>query len=345
MPVTARLNPLLLTQDEYEQWLRESNMTIGGTAASAVLGLNPNKSPADVWDSIVRHTPGERSNRRMDRGHAMEPIIAQIFAEETFRALEGDGQTRTRHAQYWFLHATPDRVQSLLPHPTQTVLLPSFIRQVSPRNMRGVLEIKCLGTRTFQETKLEGVAPMYYTQLQHYIDVLGLRWGSFAIFNAEEWALHWFDVPRDEPFINAMRQELVRFWNEHILTRQRPAVPDSGTAPVVQAPRFVGTEAQVMESPVWRQALVALANAKDALKLAEHNHDLAAQRVKDMMLELGHERVRVPGVGSVTWLARTTTSFDRERLAADHPDIDLAAYTRTTESRAFTLRPERAGRS
>ena len=336
-PLTRRPSPLELPQDEFDAFIR--TRTIGGTAAGAILGLNSDRPPHQVWDDIMYGREDGPRRRVLDRGHAMEPVIANIYAEETSRGVEGDGQTRFPHRQYSFMHWTPDR----LLHLSRASVLPTFIQQISPRNEKGVLEIKCLGTRTFQETKQEGLAPQYYAQLQHYLDGSGLHWGSFAIFNAEDWALHWFDVPFDERFVQAMREHLINFWNDHVLTRIRPE--DASAQPLVRAPRHVGTEAVVIETTEWRQALNALATAKNEVKLAETAFELARDRVKTLMEALGHERVRVPGVGSVTWLPQSRQTLDEERLAREYPELDLAAYKRTTEFRVFNLRPERAGRS
>jgi putative phage-type endonuclease len=322
MPV----RPLEMPQVEFEAWLRSANRTIGGSSVGAIIGVNRYQTPDDVWDGLLNPHTAPRTARCMDRGTAMEPIIREIYVTETGRAVtppERVGRVPHRHAELWFLHATPDG------------LADGDAR--SPAALPGVLEIKCLGQHTYRETREQGIDPSYYAQVQHYIDVLGLSWGSFAVFNAEDWQLYWFDVARDDEFIQAMRDEVIRFWREHVLTRERP----SGRPVNVVPERRVGAEYVTLDTPEWRTTLMALARAQNEKKLAETAYELEKQRVKEMLERLGHEKVRVPGVGKVTYSPSYTRTIDRARLAVERPDVNLADYERVTESRTFNVYGDR----
>ena len=62
--------------------------------------------------------------------------------------------------------------------------------------------------------------------------------------------------------------------------------------------------------------------------------DEAANRVKAFMGESGGGEC--DGF-RVSWKSQTRSTFDRERFAADNPDIDLSDYYNETSTRTFRV--------
>jgi putative phage-type endonuclease len=319
--VHPAFDPLAAPQDAFEAWLRANQKSIGGSSMGALLGIDPfGKTPADLWDGIMGRVPQSSGNRAMDRGHVMEPHIAVIYQARTGRELTPVG--RLVHPLFWFLHGSPDRI----------------IRPPAERPTRGVLEIKCHNYETFQRAKREGVNPSYFAQVQHYLDVTGLSWASFALFWTDGWELYWFDVERDDAFIADMRQKAIAFWNDHVLARRRP---EGRVAEVLMPPPFIGAEARVIEGDDrWTRAFQTLRSAREQKALAEQAYESASKEVKAMMEEAGLGKVRVPGIGRVNYVESIRRPYDMEQLAREHPEIDLDAYRKAQPVRSLTLYPE-----
>jgi predicted phage-related endonuclease len=312
-------------------WLEVHSRTIGGSSVGAVIGLGSfGKTPADIYDGLL--APGVVTQQRravFDRGHAMEPIIADIYATETGRGLRGNGAERFIHRDFWWMHGSSDRSIVSLGHAPET-LSPVVTAG------HGILEIKCLGQYTFRETKENGIDPSYYAQLQHYLDVRGYTWGSFAVFNAEEWELYWFDVPRDDEFIGQKNDILMAFWTENVLARVRPG-GERRMVPISVPPR-VGAEAVERSTDAWVRAMQQVKLHHEAKKLAERQYELARDQMKAMMDADGIEKVIVPGIGKANYTSSVRRTLNEELFRLHHPEINLDDYKDASESRSFTPR-------
>jgi putative phage-type endonuclease len=326
--------------EDREQWLLERNVTIGGSSVGAIIGVNHYKSAAEVYDDIWNPSSAQRANagqqRRMDRGHMMEPVIAELYEADASRTLAGDGRTRWVHPRIPYLHATPDRriLEGERRTPPQG--------EAAGTTGDGVWECKCLGTHTFNETIQLGIDPSYYAQIQLYMAVLGLTWGSFAIFNAEEWRLYWFDVPRNDRFITRMERRVQHFWNVHVTARRRPETMDQITiAEPLLPPPHLGAEATVLDGMTEATQLFAnLKMAHEARKLANDRYDRLVEEAKGSMRQLNIGKARVTGLGKINWVSGSRRTFDKDALAREHPEIDLERYARTSETQTFTFTPE-----
>lgn len=318
-------NPLTMPEDRFVAWLQTGARSIGGSNVGAVMGLNAYKTAAEVWDGIFTTVAPvtAASRHRMDRGACLEPIIAAIYSEETQRRLQGDGRTRFIHPACYWLHGTPDR----------TI--------VGLSRGLGALEIKCLGMRTYRECVDDGLDPSYYAQLQLYLDILDMTWGAFAVFNAEEWTLHHFDVERDNPFIDVMHARARDFWFNHVLGRVRPIGGDPVMEPVaILPPLHLGTDHTFLGTEEWVQRATRLRVAWETKKLAELAYDQEKEDFKLRMSQYGMSKIRIPSVGKINWIRTTTRRMDKERFALEHPDIHLESYTIATETSTFTIYPE-----
>lgn len=313
------VNALSMPQEEFETWLREAGKSIGGTGMGAILGISPWSDVARLWDGILGLVSDTSATGRMNRGTILEPTIATIYTAETGREMQQWPAFRME-APYWWMRASPDRRIVAGPH-------------TGARDGDGVCEIKCLGTNTFKETLMRGIAPHYYAQLQHYLGMTGCRWGAFAVFNAEEWRLHHFDVERNDSFIDDMWARAERFWNEYILTRQRPLVDGQ---PVYPSPvPCVGSSGIVRRDDApFVGAVQALSRAVQQQKLAEHAVKQAQALIKTMMGET--EKVETP-VGKVYFAEQTSKRVDMEALAADIAPlgVNIDDYRRQTVTRPF----------
>lgn len=316
----------LMAEDTYQAFLNSPSRrghprkSIGGSDAAYILGLSRYGDAAKAYDSILEQAAPSPRRPVFDRGHAMEPIIASLWAAKTNRVLfSPGGAALTLPGGIRF-----DIMGAAYPQPGRPWLRCSPDRvwiigdsSGSP-NSAGILEIKCLGERTFATTLSDGVDPGYYAQLQLYLGALGCDHGAFAIFNADQWKLHEFDVPFDPTFYTWMLERLDNFWENNIDRRVRPTptqVAENRATVMRVPPAARGAEVEVVEGPAWQTAIDRLVSASAEKKLAEEAFERARESVKDLMESTGIPGARY-GRTTVKWINVTRKALDTDRLYA-----------------------------
>lgn len=127
----------------------------------------------------------EKYRPEFERGHYIEPVIAQLYADKTRRKV--DLAPRMQHPNYPHMIVHMDRI---IHDPGK----------VGP----GYLEIKCVNWRTFKKFKDSGIHESYILQVQHGLAVTGYTWGSYAILCLDPWQFSYFDVDRDENLVQTL---------------------------------------------------------------------------------------------------------------------------------------------
>jgi putative phage-type endonuclease len=85
------------------------NETIGSSEIAAVLGLDPHRTPYDVWLTKTGQQPEFSGNEATKRGNILEPAVANWF-EDTYGEYKTASVIDGRLYKYGRCSATPDRV-------------------------------------------------------------------------------------------------------------------------------------------------------------------------------------------------------------------------------------------
>ena len=85
------------------------NETIGSSEIAAVLGLDPHRTPYDVWLTKTGQQPESLENEATNRGHILEPAIAEWF-EQTYPEYKTASVVDNVLHCFGRCSATPDRV-------------------------------------------------------------------------------------------------------------------------------------------------------------------------------------------------------------------------------------------
>jgi CRISPR/Cas system-associated exonuclease Cas4 (RecB family) len=145
----------------------------------------------------------EDDNFNMRRGRLLEPVAAQMYAEET-------GRTVT---------VIPERIMDEeLPYVGGLIDREIFDNAMG----RGTLEIKCPSLRVYKEVKRSGMKEDYLLQGQLYNRINKTDYNGFANFSAELAELFHFDVLRDEELVKKVFEGIAAFWE----LLQRKDIPD-----------------------------------------------------------------------------------------------------------------------
>jgi len=294
-----------------EEWLEQRRSGVGGSDVAAILGVDPfGKTAADVFDEKVGNGVEVEQTLPMKRGNVLEPIAVQQYVEETGRQVRR--QPMRRHKKYPWMIGNIDR------------------QQLKDDRGTGTLEVKCPGLKNFSNLIHFGLHEGYILQKQHYLEVFGYDWGTFAIFNAEPWKVHWFDVERDEKLIARMIEAEGKFW-EMVQEGVRPEAPIDK----IDVPEVEGTLI-VRDDPEWADAVTDLWQAKELRESSELLYKDATARVKALCGKYGS----FEGAGTRVHFKRHSgrMSFDKKALKAATP-LD---YQKTIDAVARYLGAEAA---
>jgi putative phage-type endonuclease len=296
--VAASVTSIGLTHEQVEARKRG----IGGSDAAAVLGIDPYRTPLDIYELKLGLKQPDPPNAAMKRGIHLEGIARGLYRELTGRKIR-----RLRQQA----------------HPTYSFMLCNVDGEiVGDDRGRGVFEAKCPGLHSFAKIEREGLPLHWITQLAHNMEVTGCTWGSFAIFSAELWRLIHFDVPRDEDLARALVQAERVFWHEHVLAKVPPTVAVN-TAPellsqLARAQQDAGAGELIVRSDAeWAEAAEMYLQAKEILESGEHLVETAKQKLQELMAGFG----ATEGAGLRCYFTQQPgrTSFDKKALAAARP--------------------------
>ena len=282
----------------------EIDTTVSGSDAPIVMGVSPWARPGDLYArkrGLVEDQ--DEPSPAMQRGTALEPLVADYYAEATQRVLEqppGEGKVVSQTIPWLTGH-----VDRLIPD------------ERGP----GVLEIKCPGLSVFGKIMRQGVPDYYQVQLQHYLLATGLNWGALAVFNAERWSLLHFDVPRDDRLIAVILTREAAFRDAVI-----EGVPPTDVAmPALDLPSGGGTVVQV-DSPVWASAARDWRLARELRAEAEDLEAHAKDRLTKVLDESKAEAGEGAGLRVYYRMQAGRTTLDKAAMKRD--GIDVAKYER-----------------
>jgi len=186
--------------------------SIGASDAAAALGISPWKSQFQLWaeKTGIAEPPDLDAVEAVEWGTRLELVIGKAFAERSGRDIRYNfDQTVERHPDRLWMTATPDAFQT----------------NGNGRG-KGVLQIKT--TSLWNQKEWEDTQPIHYqVQVQHELAVTGLNWGTLCVLIGGQKMLY-FDVDRNERFIEAMIAKEAFFWTQ-VLDRTPPD-PDGSIA-------------------------------------------------------------------------------------------------------------------
>lgn len=94
-------------EKDHDKWLRTRDMGIGGSDAAVIMGLNPYKSPYQLWmEKTGQAAPPDLSgNRFVYWGTKNEPNVAEWFQEETGKKVRKLGTLQNRTYPFMLANA------------------------------------------------------------------------------------------------------------------------------------------------------------------------------------------------------------------------------------------------
>lgn len=251
------------TTPEREAWLEHRRSSIGASDAPAALGISPWKSKFALWSEKCGLTEGDdlSESEPAEFGIRLERPIAEAFADRTGRVVNLWPQHNfVRDIEREWMGCTPDAVQEC-------------------ERGEGGLQIKTASAFKASEWA-DGPPLIYQVQCQQEMHVMKWDWETLVVLIGGQ-KLRWFDIDRNDRFINeALLPKLQEFWNS-VLTRTPPEVDSSLATAKVLAKLHPLDSGEVIGLPAEADDWAAkLTEAKAAKKAAEEIESLYSNKLR-----------------------------------------------------------------
>lgn len=301
----------MLTQEQ--KTLRRNH--IGASDISALFGLDPFKSGADVWlNKTFGVDDTNVQSESMELGNAFEAPMIEWAASELGVKVS----------------TNPDDLFGVSPeHP---ILSATLDARILPFSCKRAIEIKTTGrSDEYGEEGSDQVADRTLIQCQQQCLVFGLNGVDIGVLlgrNGLKRAM--YHVERNNAIIDSIIKKAEDFWHRYVETRIQPPSEEFGLGSLDVIKRVIRTPQTWAEVP--DELIDAWDNAKAARLAAEKAEKEALER---MLTPLGDaEGAQLPDGRVLTYFPTTKNIVDQQRLKAEYPEIYSAVLKESTSRTA-----------
>jgi len=252
-----------------QAFLARRRTGIGGSDVGPICGVDPFRGPLDVYNEKVGAWE-EPDNPNMDAGRRLEPIVKDLYVEDTGRTLK---RARfRRHRKHTWLIGHADAIVGGL-DPDWMPGMPG-----DPAELPSTFEAKVMKTWAFTRLQEKGISVSHQLQGQHYGILNHLPSTTFGFLDRVEWRFASVRVDCNRKLQDQMVDICGDFWYNHVQKKIPPAdvMPDwKIDMPEVEAGSIVQRD-----DPEWREVIARHREAKQMDKDATLLYDQAKHAVK-----------------------------------------------------------------
>lgn len=284
-----------------ELWLKTRQQGIGGTDASALIGVNPYKTPLEVYRdklNLKEETTPPITNV-MRRGIVLEEIVAREFTKRTGIKLSRGNKTLP---------------VGILQSNTNPVMIGNIDRVVVGE--KKLVEIKTVSSAKYYAIQKEGLPLNMWVQGQHYLAITGYNSIIFIIFCPDKWEFlgekAGILIEKCDDFIQNLSKTIANFWSNHIITQIPPPFVSqtSFTEDIAKhLPKTNGNLTKI-ETDDWLTAAKELKRAQTAKKEALKQEKEAKNKLKEIMYALNTTKATGHLIKKANWYQSTTSKWD-----------------------------------
>lgn len=281
---------------------------ITGSDLSAIIGLNPYKTPYAVWASIVNSRGEKEPELAIKISNTLQPAIAALYEEVSGKKTILPLEKNIRHEKYDFIAATPNR----------------FIEDT------GVLQT--YGTQKFIERDF--IPQHWYLKIIWDMGVTQKKEGVIAWLEKGLRFKH-TEVQFDEELYAHMLTAAIDFWNEHIIAKFPPkALTRSDIKNIFRRHcemKFVPADEQSYNE------IKRMKSLKDEKKFIESELENIQSSLEFLMGDA--EGLTYGDKILATWKTDSgVKKFDEANFKKDNPDIYMKYLTEAEGKRRFNLK-------
>lgn len=305
-------------------WLDARRKGIGGSDAAAILGLDPFRTPLQVYLDKTGQLPDDEPNEAIEWGNRLEGAVAQATVD----------RINSERAEAGLDPVTVRRRHAIFAHPDHEWMLANVDREVLKHEQGpGILEVKTTGHWPAQQWEDHGetLPDKYHVQEQHYLAVTGRAHGWIGVLVAGQ-RLVVQHVERDDELIDALVKVEANFWQRILDGNPPPA--EAADDDVLKA-LWPTVERESVVLPDHARALV---EERNAAKAAEDAAVERRKRAENQLRQLvgDAQEAFLPGESKPAFKYSQVSkeTVDTKALAADHPGL-VEDYRRDSSYRRF----------
>lgn len=251
-------------EEQHKNWLETRRNGIGGSDISAILGLNPWRTPMDIYLSKVNPPDEDKGTLAMRIGTELEDLVARLFTEETGKEV----QRYNRTIQNDMLIANVDRL-----------VVPEGSKVASHKGeIRATEGVEC---KTSSDAPWDEVPDYYQLQVQwymglipsitkFYVPVLFLKYKQFKVY----------EIERDNDVIFAIQHFAKQWWKKCIEGGEKP----SAHTYVDCGEKFAKSKASTIEaSEDITEKVTRLSELQEQIKVLEADAEKAKVAICEFM--------------------------------------------------------------
>ncbi len=293
---------------ERNEWLEYRRAGIGGSDAPVIMGVNPWRSPMDLWLEKTGEYTEDIDNEAMYWGRTLEDIVAREFVKRTGK------KVRRRNA--------------ILKHKKYSWMLANVDRLIVGEKAG----LECKTTSAFYQD--DGTCPThYYAQAQHYMAVTGRDLWHVAVLAGGQ-RFYLYEVPRSGDYIKELIKAEAEFW-QLVQDGMPPEVDGSEASGRVLNRLYPQAKEGEIELPADAFALVQqYEDAAGEEKEAKLKKNEAVNKLKAMLGEA--ERGFVYD-RKVSWTNVVSARFNSKAFREEHEDL-YQQYCRESGYRRFSIK-------
>lgn len=313
---------LINTRDlDRETWLDVRKGGIGSSDAAAAVGLNPYKSPLELWlektgrdQNLPKIDPNDASSPTY-WGNLLEPIVAAHYTRRTGHRVR--------------------RINAVLQHPTLPWMLANIDREVISAPDVQILECKTAGINGSLLWR-DGVPEYVQLQVMHQLAVTGKPVADVAVLlGGQELQIH--RIARDDDLIDKLIALETQFWR-YVETDTPPPADGSDSADRALRclyPKDSGAVLDFSEDRPMSALFSDLVNVRQSLSRDTELESRLKQQIQERM---GDATRAIFETGEVTWKrSKDSSVLDVSSLSADHPALTHQYVKTKPGSRRFLV--------
>ncbi len=285
---------------------------IGASDAAAAIGINPYKTPVDLYFEKIGQAEPFAGNERTYWGNMLEQPVANRLAEETGFKLRKHGQTLIAK-DYPFMACHLDFKVTGQPI---------------------VVEIKTGGFFTRKDWGPSGgdeIPDQYLVQVHHQMICAGYDKALVGVLLGGQEFRH-YEIKFDKDLAQLIIEKEAEFW-EHVTTRTPPpatTLEDIASLYPIDTGSSIEATAEIVE--IVEQLKAAKAESAEQ----KSKTDALELQLKTFMAD-NSTLIGLDGKPLATWKTQTTNRIDTTGLKLDAPEV-AAKFTKATESRVLRIK-------
>lgn len=292
---------------------KRKSLGIGGSEASAIVGMNPYMSAFSVfWDKVNGSAPKEISEA-MRQGSDLEEYVAQRFCAETGKKVKRNS-FMLQSIKYPFMLADVDRF-------------------VVGEN--SLVECKCTtNSQGYTYTDADNIPAYHLVQCLHYMSVVGADKVYLAtLVYGKGFYIVEIDRSKYENDIAALIEIEERFWNNNVKAGIPPIADGSASSTETLGTLFPKEDdtAPMVDLTSQAKNLARLSEIKQEMAALTAEKDTIENSIKQQM---GTASKGVFANYQISWKTRERVSLDTKALKSQLPDV-YEQFTKKISARTF----------